>query len=352
MELYIKNKSFETIAVIDKYTSIIWTKRYFTCGDFELHLPVTSELLEILIIGNYVYRQDDETVMIIEKIQITTDAENGNFLTVSGRSLESLLARRIVWKQTVFIGAFNEFIKKLLDENIIAPIISNRKIDNFVYDNTNSFTKRIPRILLGDNLYTAMVEACTAYNIGWKIILNDNNQFVFSLYQGVDRSYNQSTNPYVVFSPEFDNLINSDYVRDTTAFANVALIAGEGEGNARKTTTASKGAPTGIDRFEIFVDAKNTSSNAEEEISATEYNEMLSEQGFEALSEKNITTAFSGELEYACCFGYKDDWNIGDTIQIENEYGLTATSQILEIIESEDVSGYKVIPTFAEWEVK
>lgn len=352
MDLYILNKSLETAGIIDVFTSLIWTKRYFSAGDFELHLPATKENVNLLQSGNYVKRLDDDTVMIIEKIQITTDAETGNFLTVSGRSLESLLARRIVWKQTVFIGAFNEFIKKLLDENIIAPIISNRKINNFVYDNTNSFTERIPKMLTGDNLYTAIVEACTSYNIGWKITLNDNKQFVFSLYQGVDRSYNQSVNPYVIFSPEYDNLINSNYQRDTTEFANVALIAGEGEGNARKTQTVSNGTPTGIDRFEIFVDAKNASSNTEEEISVTEYNEMLSEQGFEALNEKNIITAFGGELETTGVFKYKDDWNIGDTIQIENEYGLTATSQILEIIENEDTSGYRIIPTFGEWEVK
>lgn len=352
MDLYILNKSLEIAGIIDVFTSLIWTKRYFSAGDFELHLPATKRNVNLLQSGNYIKRLDDDTVMIIEKIQITTDAETGNFLTISGRSLESLLARRIVWKQTVFIGAFNKFIEKLLNENVIAPIISNRKINNFVYDNTNSFTKRIPKMLTGDNLYTAIVEACTSYNIGWKITLNDNKQFVFSLYQGVDRSYNQSANSYVIFSPEYDNLINSDYQRDTTEFANVALIAGEGEGNARKTQTVSNGTPTGIDRFEIFVDAKNASSNTEEEISETEYNEILSEQGFEALNEKNIITAFGGELETTGVFKYKDDWNIGDTIQIENEYGLTATSQILEIIENEDTSGYRIIPTFGEWEVK
>ena len=106
MDLYILDKSLETIGIIDVFTSVIWTKRYFSAGDFELYLPASSNNIKLLQTGNYVKRLDDDTVMIIEKIQITTDAETGNFLTVSGRSLEILLARRIVWKQTIFLGNF------------------------------------------------------------------------------------------------------------------------------------------------------------------------------------------------------------------------------------------------------
>lgn len=350
MDLYILDKSLETIGIIDVFTSVIWTKRYFSAGDFELYLPASSNNIKLLQTGNYVKRLDDDTVMIIEKIQITTDAETGNFLTVSGRSLESLLARRIIWKQTIFLGDFKDYIKKLLDENVINPTIAARKIDNFVYDNDNTFDDRIAKQVTGSNLYDVICEICTSYNIGWKITVV-NSQFVFSLYRGIDRSYNQSINPYVVFSPEFDNLINSNYQRDTTQYANAALVAGEGEGNARKTQTVTIGNYTGVDRFEMFVDAKNVSSNSEEQISESDYFSMLAEQGIETLNYRKIITAFGGELEVTGVFKYKDDWRIGDTIQIENEYGLTATSQILEIIENEDTSGYRVIPTLGEWEV-
>lgn len=343
MDLYVMNKSLETIGIIDAYQSVIWTKRYFSAGDFELYLPATTKIIDLLQTGNYIYRIDDESVMIIEKIQLKTDAENGNYLTVSGRSIESILTRRIVWTQTIIISQFNNFVKRLLNENIISPSISARKIDNFIYNDNTEITNRVVKQMTGNNLYDVIVEVCTAYKIGWKITINENKQFVFSLYKGNDIS------DFVIFSPEFDNLINSNYQCDTTKYTNVALVGGEGEGKDRRLYTTSLGTPTGLSRFEIFVNAGTVSSN-EGEITPSEYNEMLSEQGQEALQENAITTAFEGEVE-TTMYQYKTDWNLGDTVQIENEYGIKAKSQILEVIESNDTSGHKVIPTFGEWEV-
>lgn len=352
MELYIMNKSLETIGIIDAFNSSIWTRRYFSAGDFELYLPATTKNIILLQAGNYVYRLDDETVMIIEKIRISTDYENGNYLTVSGRSLESILKRRIVWKQTYFGGAFEDLIYKLINENAINPTDSNRKISNLMLADKPGITSLIGKQLTGTNLYDAIVDACTAYEIGWKITLNSDKKFVFSLYKGVDRSYNQSVNPYVVFSPGFDNLINSNYESDVSNYANVALVAGEGEGKDRKTTTVNKGSNIkDLGRFEIFVDAKDVSSNTEEPMTTAEYYSALGDRGSEKLGETVVTSAFEGELETTNTFTYKRDWNIGDVVQIENEYGMTATSRIIEIIESEDTSGRSLIPTFGTWEV-
>ena len=44
-------------------------------------------------------------------------------------------------------------------------------------------------------------------------------------------------------------------------------------------------------------------------------------------------------------------YNLGDIVQIENEYGIQATVRILEIIDCEDESGYSTVPTFSTWEV-
>ena len=48
---------------------------------------------------------------------------------------------------------------------------------------------------------------------------------------------------------------------------------------------------------------------------------------------------------------YGVDYFLGDIVQIENEYGIQASAQITEIIETENESGYSIIPTFSNWEV-
>lgn len=348
MDLYIKNTNLKTIGIIDKYISLLWVKRYFTCGEFELYLPATAENIALLRIGYYICRQDDGATMIIESHEIKTDVENGNFLTVSGRSLESILARRIVWKQTSIADTVQSVIYTLIAQNATSPIIAERRITQLYLDTPPlADTVKINKQITGDNLLDAVVELCTAYNIGWRIILTDDNRFKFSLYRGVDRSYNQTENTWVIFSPEFDNLINSSYKRDTAKYANVALVAGEGEGAERKTQTV--GGASGLNRYEIFVDERNASTNSGK-ITNAEYLTMLAEKGAEKLAEHTVTEAFDGEVETRRSYIYRQDWNLGDIVQIENELGVKANSRIIEVVESDDINGYSVVPTFATWE--
>ena len=349
MDLYILNKNFEKIGLIDTYESVIWTSRYYTYGDFELYIPASTYNIKLLTDGNYIYRNDSDTSMIIEKIEISTDAESGNYLTVSGRSLESLLNRRIIWNQTTFSGTAENLIYKLLNDNIISPTDSNRKINNLTLGSSQGYTETIDKQITGTNLGEAISTICTAYGYGYRIILNDNKNLVFGLYKGVDRSYNQTANPYVVFSPEFDNLLNSKYAKDNSDLATIALIAGEGEGASRKKATTGGG--TGFDRYEIYVDARDLSTDTEKPVTDAEYVAMLQTRGQEDIKEHGVTEAFEGEVETSRMYQYKKDWNLGDTVQIENEYGISSTPQITEIIESDSKDGYSVIPTFSTWEV-
>lgn len=65
-------------------------------------------------------------------------------------------------------------------------------------------------------------------NVGFRIKLSDDNKFVFKLYAGADRSYDQFTNPYVIFSPKFENVINTNYLESKKTLKTVTLVAGEG----------------------------------------------------------------------------------------------------------------------------
>ena len=48
MELLVLNTSFESVAIIDSFKSLIWTDRYKAYGDFELYLPIDTSLLAFL----------------------------------------------------------------------------------------------------------------------------------------------------------------------------------------------------------------------------------------------------------------------------------------------------------------
>lgn len=348
MELFVLNADFESIAVIDTYESMIWTDRYNAYGDFEIYFAMDENLLEYIKEDYYLWLKDSEHSMIIEDIKIDADTEEGNRLIVTGRSLESILERRIIWGQRIFSGNLQNAIQTMLNENIISPSVADRKIANFIFvPSTDSkiTSLTIDNQYTGDDLYTVIKGLCEENNIGFKIVLTDDNQFAFSLYAGADRSYDQTENPYVVFSPNFENIINSNYFSSKAGYRNVTLVAGEGEGASRKTTVV--GSASGLDRRELFTDARDISSDTEDgTLSDAEYIVQLRTKGLKNLADHMITTAFEGEVEVTRLFKYGEDFFIGDIVQIANEYGNENSAYISELIISNSDEGLSIYPTF------
>lgn len=351
MNLEILDTNFVSKSIIDVYTSLIWTDRYSAYGDFEIYTTMNTKLLDIFKQDYYLVSDDSEHAMIIENLKIQSDAESGVFLTVTGRSLESILDRRIIWTQTNLSGNLQNAIYRLLAENVMYPSIPNRQIPNFVFD-----TSTDPNVsglsitdlqFTGDNLYEAIQKICNTYNIGFKVTLNSANQFVFKLYAGSDRSYNQSSLPYVVFSPNFENLINSDYDEKREGYKNITLVAGEGEGIERRTYVVGDGTVTGLSRRELYTDARDISSSVDGgELTPEQYNAALAARGQEKLAEVEVEKTYEAKVEPTQMYRYGEHYWMGDLCQLENEFGMENRVRVVEFIHSESSSGLEQYPTF------
>ena len=351
MDITVLDTNFNPVAIVDTYESFIWTDRYYKYGDFELYTAVDSQIVDIMQLDRYLKIDGSEHMMIIEKDLIESDPEEGNRITVSGRSLESILDRRIVWGQRILDGNLQSAIKTLITEAIINPSISDRKISNFIFeDSTDPVVTNltIRAQYTGDNLYDVIQAICEDANLGFKVTLNDSNQFVFKLYAGTDRSYNQSTVPFVIFSDRFDNLINSNFVKNRAPLKNVTLIGGEGEGSERRYTTV--GSASGLSRRELFTDARDISSKTDDAtLSDAEYNAQLQQRGREKLTENVEIVYMDGEVDTSM-YQYGVDYFIGDIVQLRDAYGNENSARILEMITSEDKDKISVYPTFEKAE--
>lgn len=267
MDLYVLDENLNAVALIDSYNSLIWTDRYQECGDFELEMSVDLDLLDYIKQDRYLWRQDSEHVMIIETLVFTTDEEAGKLVTIKGRSLESILDRRIVWGLKNVTGNLQEEIEEIFNENIINPSKPERKIDNFIFEYSTDPTitdYTIDTQYTGDNIYDLVVDICVEGGFGFKVTLNESKQFVFQFYAGTDRSYDQFQNPCVIFSPDFENIVDGEYTADRSTYKNVTLIGGEGEGAERQYTAV--GNVGGLTRRELFTDARDLSSSITEDI--------------------------------------------------------------------------------------
>ena len=354
MNIYVLDGLNGIIGIVDTFKSLIWNVQYFGISDFQLVLGASNEMMNLLQIGRYLVREEDvksngfDNVMIINKYQLDFDTETGWLLTISGSGLKNLVSQRVVWNQTSLVGNAEMGIRQVIEDNIINPKNIERKFDNFKLDEVQGFSETIETQLFGENLANWLVEICTTYGFGWDIYIRD-GCYVFKLYKGVNRTYNQDDVPPVVFSPEYDNLLSSSYSFSRQGYRNAALIGGEGEG-ASKTTAQVGLETTGFERFETYVDGSSVSSNGEI-ITLEQYNKMLKEYGQNQIDQTAYTRTFSGEIEPVGMYTINKDFFLGDIVQIENDKGIKATPRIIEIIYAEDESGASTVPTFSEWEV-
>ena len=448
IDIYVLDTNFQIVGVIDSYESFIWTDRFYSYGDFELYTAFDYDLIQLCKQDYYIWIKQSEHMMIIEGIEIESDAENGNKLKITGRSLESIIDRRIVWQQMTLAAntTFQNAIKRLLDDGFLNPqpysgnysatsdtrrrnatqleTSNKRKLTNLVFEATDDSyilgLKVEKKEFTGDNLYDIFQNLFEETNgtVGYRILLNDQNQFVFKLYSGVDRSYDQKeyvktedlsmnsdktyyilqdnhyvvyeqiyyersgstyiltedlvrvknktyytyngstyraytgafpdyyehrgARPYVVFSPQFDNVVNSNYIDNTSEMKNVTLVAGEGEGSARKTVIV--GDKENLERRELFTDARDMRSS--EYGTGSKYTNALKTRGTNKLVENSRVTSYEGQVESTRQFVYGKDFFMGDIIQMANEYGIEGNARVIEWVLSDSSQGLEMYPTF------
>ena len=298
--------------------------------------------------------------MIVESIKILTDSEKGNTFNITGRSLESILDRRIVWKQTQVSGSVQNAIHSLIDEAIINPTDARRRIPNFRFiestdSEVTSATYSDIAQYKGDSLFDVVRRVCQAFHIGFKIELN-NGYFDFQLYAGKNRSYSQTTESYVVFSPNNDNLLNSNFLKSVKNYKNVLRIAGEGEGATQTFITHyfefdddNASETVGLARREIYVDCHDISSvtSGNTVMDVQQYSNTLVQKGIEKLIELIPETAFEGEIDSTIMYKYREDFDVGDICEIHNEYGMGDEVRVTEVVQTWEADGYTCIPTLS-----
>lgn len=330
------------VSVVENFSSFVWTDRYYSAGDFELYVPPTIRVLTQYIPDYYVVRSDSEHVMIIDSVLLEED-DDGYSYKISGESLESILKRRILWTDTTLSGNFQDAIKTLLNGSIISPSIADRKIDNFVFvksedEAITSLTIEEAEYSKDETIYDIIEKNCQEFEIGFKVTLTSDNKFAFTLYKGVDRSYDQTAVPYVIFSPAFDNLTSSSFLKSYTDYKNVALVTGTSTDSEGESTDLSTvvGEASGLDRRETHIDAGDVQGNTS----------VLTKKGNEELAALKKTEAFEGEANVFNMFVYGKDFFIGDMVQLEDAFGNTGKSIVSEMVFSSDGEGEKFYPTF------
>lgn len=249
MELIVLDTQLQPVGIVDQFRSLIWASRYWEVGDCEVYTEATTETLQLFQMGRYLAREDDDMVCQIRKIEIQTDVEGGNYLIVTGVDVRAFFDQRIVWGTEFASGSLEDFVKTLVMHSWAG---TNRDMQIFTSSATAGITDQLDMQVSYKGVGATIRDICKGYGLGYrvkKVETLNGERLQFGLYKGKDRT------GAVVFCEEYENLAESDYSLDRTKLGNAAIVAGYGEGANR--AIAKIGTASGLDRWEIFVDAKD-----------------------------------------------------------------------------------------------
>lgn len=367
----VRNANFEVIGIIDTAKSIIWHKRYYGVGDFEIYAQSTQAHVNLLQIGNYISRLNDDEIGIVEKIEIQHNEQDGLMIVASGRFAKSILDRRVIYTLSGTKNSATTFPKipptkveyaarKLVKNNAIACTFNTKRNIPFLELGADSGSTAVivddsgePTTLqvVNENLLEYTDALLQEYKMSAKVIFSDDEtKLQYVCFQGIDRSTdNASGIDSVIFSSDFDNLTNSDYSLNETNIKNMALIGGEGEGLDKFYSSVESDA-TGIARREIFVNGSQIQrkytdeEEVEHEYTPEQYAALLDSLGKLELAQHIQIESFSGTINTASeIFVFGIDYSLGDIVTIQNnEIGVYANVRIVETTEVQDENGYSV----------
>lgn len=349
LKVHENNISVILEAVCDSFSSLLWDIEYYSCGAFEVYIAASPQNIEIFQTGRIVGRDDDkEHFGIIETVKIETDAENGDYLTVSGRFLTSLLSRRIIYPAFSASNSSCEgIVRSIIALNAISAGVRNIPGLSMGTVTGNCWQKTMSLMVSYENLMDWIYLFCETTGGSLNIRL-DGDSMKCDLFQGTDRSIKQSENPHVIFSDSYNNLLSFSYLSDSSVQKNFAYVFGSGEGSARKRTTCFYNKePRYLDRYEVYADKRDLSQD--EGVSNGEYLTLLKRAGTEELVSPQILSEFT-IATFSTQYRYNVDYFVGDYVTVEHKrFGLIQPKiQLIGMIESFDSNGRNLTPTFRE----
>lgn len=336
MEVRIYNKELRRIGQMENQTSLIWTRKFYEPGNFEIHAPITDENLSLLRPGNLIGKKGSEEAGVIESIE-KEESDIKNEITVKGRFLSSYMERRLIKKTVNFSGTVENAMRQLLTGAAPIPLVELGTL--------NGFPETVQFQATMKNLLTYETKLSKAGAIGYRFRPDfKKRKIILETYQGKNRTFKQHENNRVIFSEDYNNLNNAIYKYNDQNFKTKVIVGGQGEGDAR--TYYELGGGEGYDLREVFIDAKDINPDG---MTAAAYKAALLQRAREALNEAIVSETLECETDAAINFVYKEDYDLGDIVTVrKKKWNLYINQRITELSEVYEYGGMIVVPTFGD----
>ena len=341
VELKILNENFEELGTIDDFASLIWDRKLYDVGSFELHC--SQSLFTTLFEGKYLWSESFVDTAVIQSIVLDREKQE---LTVTGNFLDEILRDRIITDIINETKTPEQFMQDWINNYCINPSDESRKISKLKLIPETGIGNKVAVQTRGDELPSKIREIATPQECGFRLRYDYYQNIMWpEIYRGLDRTESQNKNSLAIFSDDEDTAELKNYTRDTKDYKNFAYVAGEGDDNARIVVTVDQ--TNGEARRELWVDARDV--QREEGESDNSYQEKLIQRGKDKLTESRIaeTTEFSPEDTTSLLYG--TDYDLGDLCTIaDQKTGIKYDARVEEVVISIEKGTVTCIPTLGK----
>lgn len=337
MNIKFYSPQLEYLGDVENQRSLIWTRRYYESGEFNLVMPITPDNVALSKRGNIVWMTGAKDAGLIENVELAE--QNGDaLLTVSGRFLTAYLDRRVI-KGTPYTFSGTA-------EDGMRAIVSNMTpIPNVVLGTRQGYTQTVEFQATYKNVLTYEAKLGQKAGLGFRMRPDFvNKQLIFEVYEGLDRSAAQDDRSRVIFSERYDNLTGAVYQENEQLYKNVAYVGGEGEASARTYVTVGDTEATGLERYEAFFNG-GTVEHPEDMTEAT-YLAHLRTYGLQRLEECGLAASLTCSTEADLNFRYLTDYDVGDIVTVRKQsWGMETDLRITQIDEVYENGARRITPT-------
>ena len=239
MELYVYSREMVLQGIVEKISSLIWTRRYWSSGEFKLLVPFTEEHARLLVKENIIIKRGGNEAAEIRYIHITKNSQGMEEIEVQGKFLISWIGKRVVTKQIITKDTTQNILYAVVRQTCTAAGAS-RNIPNFSISTTDADTGSGQIDYTSEkyiNAQLAIETAAKAAKLGIRVKTDARTgKHTFSVYKGRDLTAdNTDGNAPCIFSQEFDNIVEQEYTNSVENLKTTAYVGGEEkEGVVRK----------------------------------------------------------------------------------------------------------------------
>lgn len=290
LEIY-NGHSNDRIDVIRTYIFVQYTDYFNDIGTFTIKVPMTEKSLPNLMVeGNYILfeKLGDKLEMGVIKYFHKEGLETPT-VEIKGYMFSHLLTYRVFQKTFKMYDRVFDIQRDFVTKMFINCDDLRRQISEMMLAPT--YAQDTPKIQFcetGSNAAEAISQMNEPYGYGYALLpaiakydpTTGRNQnivnYVFHQYVPANRTIgNEDGNDPVVFDMELSNLSDLMYEVDATQSKTVAVVAGEDVGEDRKVVEVGVSSLAGVDRNELYVDARDIQMEEEEPTQYLTYEETM-----------------------------------------------------------------------------